>query len=83
MDGNENITNFTSVNHFLSIPHALCKGYYPIQLGKQLSFIMCAIALASQTVFIFLLFTTTGHVEKRFMTRADIVQHDSRIDRVG
>lgn len=35
MDGNENITNSTTVKHLLSLPLVLCKGYYPIQLSKQ------------------------------------------------
>ena len=35
MDGSENITSFTTVKHFLSLPLVLCKGYCPIQLSKQ------------------------------------------------
>lgn len=59
------------------------KAVMPSNLANKLSFIMCAIALALQTVFIFLLFTNTGHVEKRSMIGADTVQRDSSIDRAG
>lgn len=44
---------------------------------------MCVIALASQTVFIFLPISTTGHEEKSFMIEADAVQQDPSIDRAA
>lgn len=63
MDENVNITNFTNVKHFLSLPLVLCKGHYPIQLCKQtvLYYVCDSISI---TVFIFLPIPTTGHEEK-------------------
>lgn len=80
MDGNVNITDFTTFRACL-----LCyaKAITPSNSANRLSFIMCVIALASQTVFIFLPIPTTGHEEKSFMIEADTVQQDFSIDRAG